>query len=49
MTIKVVDIIFERRGMILLTKRGDSWILPGDEIEPGEDEQQCLEEVSSVR
>ena len=45
MSIKVVDIIVERKGMILLTKRGDFWILPGGEIEPGEDEMQCLEEV----
>ncbi len=45
MTIKVVDIIVERRGMILLIKRGDFWILPGGEIEQGEDEMQCLEEV----
>lgn len=47
MTIKVVDIIVERKGMILLTKRGDYWILPGGEIEPGETELQCLEEVVS--
>lgn len=46
-TIKVVDIIVERKGMILLTKRGDYWILPGGEVEPGEDELQCLEEVVS--
>ena len=45
MAIKVVDIIVERKGMILLTKRGDFWILPGGEIEPGEDEMQCLNEV----
>lgn len=45
MTIKVVDIIVERKGMILLTKRGDFWILPGGEIEPGEDEMQCLQDV----
>lgn len=45
MTIKVVDIIVERKGMILLIKRGDFWLLPGGEIEPGEDELQCLEEV----
>jgi ADP-ribose pyrophosphatase YjhB (NUDIX family) len=45
MAIKVVDIIVERKGMILLIKRGDFWILPGGEIEPGEDEMQCLEEV----
>jgi CheY-like chemotaxis protein len=47
MTIKVVDIIVERKGMILFTKRGDYWILPGGEIEPGEDELQCLDEVVS--
>ena len=45
MSIKVVDIIVERKGMILLTKRGDFWILPGGEVEPGEDEMQCLNEV----
>ena len=45
MALKVVDIIVERKGMILLTKRGDFWILPGGEIEPGEDEMQCLNEV----
>jgi len=33
--------------MILLIKRGDFWILPGGEIEPDEDEMQCLEEVVS--
>ncbi len=47
MTIKVVDIIVERKGMILLAKRGDYWILPGGEIESGEDGLQCLEEVVS--
>ena len=47
MAIKVVDIIVERKGKILLIKRGDYWILPGGEIEPGEDELQCLEEVVS--
>lgn len=47
MAIKVVDIIVERKGMILLIKRGDFWLLPGGEIEPGEDEMQCLEEVVS--
>ena len=47
MAIKVVDIIVERKGFILLIKRGDYWILPGGEIEPGEDELQCLEEVVS--
>jgi len=45
MPIKVVDIIVERKGMILLIKRGDFWILPGGEIESGEDEMACLEEV----
>src|SRR5210317_590854 len=45
MAIRVVDIIVERKGMILLIKRGDFWILPGKELEPGEDEMQCLEEV----
>lgn len=45
MAINVVDIIVERKGMILLTKRGDFWILPGGEIEPGEDEMECLGEV----
>lgn len=48
MTIQVVDIIVERKGMILLIKRGDFWILPGGEIEPGEDEMQCLEDVVST-
>jgi ADP-ribose pyrophosphatase YjhB (NUDIX family) len=47
MAIKVVDIIVERKGMILLTKRGDYWILPGGEIQAGEDELLCLEEVVS--
>jgi len=47
MSIKVVDIIVERKGKVLLIKRGDFWILPGGEIEPGEDERQCLEEVVS--
>ena len=42
---KVVDIIVERKGMILLIKRGNFWILPGGEIETGEDELKCLEEV----
>ena len=45
MAIKVVDIIVERKGMILLIKRGDFWILPGAEIEAGKDEMQCLEDV----
>lgn len=47
MTIQVVDIIVERKGMILMVKRGNYWILPGGEIEPGEDEMQCLEDVVS--
>jgi ADP-ribose pyrophosphatase YjhB (NUDIX family) len=47
MSIKVVDIIVERKGMILFIKRGDFWILPGGEIEPGEDEMKRLEEVVS--
>ena len=47
MSIKVVDIIVERRSKILLIKRGDFWILPGGEIEPGEDEMHCLDEVVS--
>lgn len=45
MAIKVVDIIVERKGMILLIKRGDFWILPGGEIEEGEDELQCVAAV----
>ena len=45
MSIKVVDIIVERRGKILLIKRGDFWILPGGELEPGEDELECLNKV----
>jgi ADP-ribose pyrophosphatase YjhB (NUDIX family) len=47
MAIHVVDIIVERKGMILLIKRGDYWILPGGEIEPGEDEMKCLDDVVS--
>jgi ADP-ribose pyrophosphatase YjhB (NUDIX family) len=47
MAIKVVDIVVERKGLILLVKRGDFWILPGGEIEQGEDEMHCLEEVVS--
>ena len=45
MAIKVVDIIIERKSMILLIKRNDFWILPGGEIEPGEDERQCVKAV----
>lgn len=47
MAIKVVDIIVERNGYILLVKRGDFWILPGGEVEEGESEIECLEEVVS--
>ena len=47
MAIQVVDIIVERKGMLLLIKRGDFWILPGGEFVPGEDEMQCLEQVVS--
>ena len=45
MAIKVVDIIVERKGMILLIKRGDFWILPGGEIEQGEDDRVLVEAV----
>jgi ADP-ribose pyrophosphatase YjhB (NUDIX family) len=45
MAIRVVDIIVERKGMILLTKRGDYWILPGGEIEQCDDELKCLDDV----
>lgn len=47
MAIKVIDIIVERKGKILLVKRGEFWILPGGEIEPGENELECLEKVVS--
>jgi len=47
MAIKVVDIIVERNGYVLLVKRGDFWILPGGEVEEGESEIECLEEVVS--
>jgi len=47
MAIKVVDIIVERNGYILLIKRGDFWILPGGEVAEGESEIECLEEVVS--
>jgi len=47
MTINIVDIIVERRGCLLLIKRGDFWILPGGEFEEGECELSCLEEVVS--
>lgn len=45
--IKVIDIIVERNGYILLVKRGDFWILPGGEIKEGQSELACLEEVVS--
>ncbi len=48
MAIKIVDIIVERRGKILLTKKGDFWILPSGENEPGEDEMQCLEKIVAL-
>lgn len=48
MAIQVVDIIVERKGMILLVKRRDYWILPGGEIEQGEDEMQRLGKVVSA-
>ena len=48
MAIKVVDIIVERKGKILLTKKGDYWILPGKESEPGEDEMVCLEKIVAL-
>src|SRR5210317_522781 len=48
MAIKVVDIIVERKGKILLTKKGDYWILPGAEREPGEDEMQCLKKIVAL-
>jgi len=47
MAINIVDIIVERRGCLLLIKRGDFWILPGGEFEEGECELSCLEEVVS--
>lgn len=45
MTTKIVDIIVERKKMILLIKRGDFWILPGTEVGSGENELQCVEKV----
>lgn len=45
MSIKIVDIIIERRGKILLTKKGDFWIVPGAAIKDGETELQCLDRV----
>lgn len=47
MPIKVIDIIVERNGYILLVKRGDFWILPGGEIKEGQSELACLDEVVS--
>lgn len=47
MPIKVIDIIVERNGYILLVKRGDFWILPGGEIKEGQSEIACLDEVVS--
>lgn len=47
MAINVVDIIVERRGYLLLIKRGDYWILPGGEFADGECEMSCLEDVVS--
>ena len=48
MVLKIVDIIVERKGKILLTKKGDFWILPGGESAPGEDEMQCLEKIVAL-
>lgn len=45
MPMKVIDIVVERNGYILLVKRGDYWILPGGEIKDGQSEIECLEEV----
>lgn len=42
---KLVDIIIERRGKILLTKKGDHWILPSELVGDGEDELQVLQDV----
>lgn len=47
MAIKLVDIIVERKGMILLTKKGDYWILPSGEVSQGEDEMERLQEIVS--
>lgn len=47
MAIKVIDIIVERKKMLLLIKRGDYWILPGGETCEGGDEMKCLEDVVS--
>jgi len=48
MTIKVVDIIVERKGMILLTKKGDFWIVPGCEKASDECELKCLDRVVAL-
>lgn len=45
MPIKIVDIIVERKGKILLTKKGDFWIVPGAPMQAGETELQCLDRV----
>jgi len=47
MSIRVIDIVVERRGCILLIKRGDFWILPGGELQEGESELDCLDRVVS--
>lgn len=47
MAINVVDIIVERRGCLLLVKKGDYWILPGGEFAEGECEMSCLADVVS--
>lgn len=48
MSIKVVDIIVERKGMILLVKRGDFWVLPGKELENNESELECVNRVVAL-
>jgi ADP-ribose pyrophosphatase YjhB (NUDIX family) len=47
MRTQVVDIIVERRGCILLLKKGDFWILPGTEVDPGECERERLNDLIS--
>lgn len=44
---KIIDIIVERRGYILLIKMGDYWLLPGGELKDGQSEMSCLEDVVS--
>jgi hypothetical protein len=44
---KIIDIIVERRGYLLLIKMGDYWLLPGGELKDGQDEMSCLEEIVS--